>query len=122
MGKMKTVFIAHTISGDIEANIKKVIQICKQLHLSGKIIPIFPSFVWRQYLGKDEISKNLAKKVAIEYFRRGMVDELWLYGRILSDGMKEEIILALKYGIKVVVKNNAIRKDFTDFLATQSPV
>lgn len=32
MAEVKTVFIAHPIAGDIEGNVKKVLEICKRVH------------------------------------------------------------------------------------------
>mgnify|MGYP006373926613 FL=1 len=104
----KTVFIAHVISGDVEGNIKKVIKICKAIH-SVDIIPVFPSFTWRQYLPENDTTKYYSGLVNDEYFKRGMVDELWLYGKTISAGMLKEIQLALSYGIPVVPKNNFMK-------------
>lgn len=108
---LKTVFIAHQISGDVDTNIKKVLAVCKKLHESGKIIPIFPSLIWRQYLPENENTKYLAGLVNDEYFRRGMVDEVWLYGSKLSEGMIKEIKLAISFGIPVVPKNKFMKEE-----------
>ncbi len=104
----KTVFIAHQISGDVDGNIKKVIAICKLIH-STNIIPVFPSFTWRQYLPENDATKYHAGLVNDEYFRRGMVDEVWLYGPRITEGMLKEINLAISYGIPVVAKNVFVR-------------
>jgi hypothetical protein len=106
----KTVFIAHQISGDVEGNIKKVIAICKVLHLRN-ILPVFPSFTWRQYLPDNAQTKYYAGLVNDEYFRRRMIDEVWLYGNKLSEGMLKEINLAISYGIPVVPKNKFMKEE-----------
>jgi len=96
----RTIFVAHPISGDVEGNLKKVVAICKNLHKHGQI-PIFPSFTWRQYLDDSEASKELARQVNREYFLRCMVDEVWFYGDHMSEGMRQEALLAAcEYGIK----------------------
>ena len=59
MAKQKIVFIAHPISGNVDKNIKKVLSICKKNH-SINIIPVFPSFIWRQYLGNSKKDKKIA--------------------------------------------------------------
>jgi len=100
----KTVFIAHPISGDVENNVKKVIAICEAIH-SKDVIPVFPSFTWRQYLTDRPGDKALAHAVNEEYFKRGMVDEVWFYGDRMSDGMREEAKLARSFGITVVGKS-----------------
>jgi hypothetical protein len=112
----KTIFIVHEMSGDIDGNSRKVIEICRQLH-SEDIIPIVPSFTWRRYLGNTETDKVLVDKLIEEYFRRGMVDELWLFGHRLSDGMKKEIRLAIKYAIPVVPKTCEMRAVLRELLA-----
>lgn len=109
----KTVFIAHQISGDIEGNIKRVIEICRLIH-SAHIIPVFPSFTWRQYLTDGEQTKRLAGLVNEEYFRRGMVDEVWLYGPKITEGMLKEINLAISYNIPVIPKNVFMRAQFAE--------
>lgn len=97
------IFVAHPMSGDIDGNTKKVIAICKSIH-SEEIIPVFPSLTWRQYLAGHPNFQNLAAAVNEEYFRRGLVDEIWLYGDRLSDGMEREVILAMECHIPVIPK------------------
>ncbi len=109
MSKVKTVFIAHAISGDVAGNLEKVAKICKAIH-STTILPVFPSFTWRQYLGQDDAKTiYLAGLVNEEYFRRFMIDELWLYGSTLSSGMQKEIKLAISYDIPVIAKTKAMK-------------
>lgn len=105
---VKTVFIAHQISGDVEANIKKVVAICKAIHTTHAL-PVFPSFTWRQYLPENKQTKYWAGLVNDEYFKRGMVDEVWLYGPKISDGMIKEIHLAISYGIPVIAKDARLK-------------
>ena len=112
---VKTVFIAHQISGDVEANIKEVVKICKSIH-TAHVLPIFPSFTWRQYLPENEHTKYYAASVNEEYFRRGMVDEVWLYGPKISDGMIKEIYLAISYGIPVIAKNKLLKSELKTLL------
>lgn len=97
----KMVFVAHPMSGDIEGNTQKVIEICLRIH-SSRVIPVFPSLVWRRYLGNSKRDKRLERSVNKEYFRRGFIDELWLYGDRITDGMKREIELAFRLGILVI--------------------
>jgi hypothetical protein len=101
----KTIFIAHPISGDVENNLKKVMDICKEIH-TVDTIPIFPSSLWRNYLPVGDVTKHWAGLVNDEYFKRGMVDEVWVYGEIITEGMKKEIDLAYAYEIPVIFKGN----------------
>jgi hypothetical protein len=110
MNRPKMVFIAHPISGDVENNCRKVLEICRQIHTKD-VIPVFPRFTWCQYLTDSPEDKELALAVAEAYFRSGAVDELWVYGDVLSEGMKKEIWLAQKLGIKVVPMSEITAED-----------
>ena len=112
--KKKTVFIAHPISGDIEGNAKKVLEICKQVH-SKYSIPVAPYLVSLQYLN-DEVKEDreLGIEANLESFHRGYIDELWLFGDRISAGMKEEVLLARKLGIRVVPKTDGTKRDLAE--------
>ncbi len=112
----KTVFVAHAMSGDIEGNTRKVLSICKALHSKG-IVPIFPSLIWRQYLGNTPGDKQLARLVNIEYFRRGIIDEMWIYGISISQGIKDEIKLALENNIPVIAKSVRLKQELIELLS-----
>jgi hypothetical protein len=75
----KMVFIAHPIRGDVKGNIRRVISICKEIH-TNEIIPVAPYLVSLQYLD-DEVmeDRELGVDANLEYFRRGYIDELWLF-------------------------------------------
>lgn len=112
---VKRVFIGHPISGDEEGNTRLVIAICRVIH-SQDVIPVFPSFTWRQYLGGSEEDKSLARQVNEEYFKSGFINELWLYGDRISTGMKDEIKLALKYRVPIVAKTESTKKELEQIL------
>jgi hypothetical protein len=99
----KIVFIAHPMSGDIQGNTEKVVDICRSIH-SDEVIPLFPSFTTRRYLTDDPTHRAWAKAHIHEYFRRKIPDELWLFGDRITDGMKREIALAREYWIPVFAK------------------
>lgn len=101
--KVKMVFIAHPISGDVENNIQKVINISEEIH-SETIVPVFPSLLWRKYLGHKSEHTPLIKVVNDELFKRKAIDEVWFFGDSISNGMKGEIQLAVEYGIPTIGK------------------
>lgn len=102
--RKKLVFIAHPISGDVPGNIRKVLKICKVLH-SKNIIPVVPYLVSLQYLNDDLLEdRALGIEANHECFHRGFVDELWLFGDRISAGMREEVLLALRYEIPIHAK------------------
>lgn len=107
--RVKTVFIAHPISGDIEGNIKKVLEICEKVH-SKEMIPVAPYLVSLQYLNDRVVEdRKLGINANIECFRRKYIDELWLYGDKISKGMTQEIKLALKLKIPIKAKTSATK-------------
>jgi len=114
--KTKTVFVAHPISGDISGNIKKVLAICAEVH-SPEIIPVAPYIVSLQYLD-DGVHEDRALGIAAneECIKRGYVDELWLFGDRISEGMQGEILLAIEYGIPVVSKADGTKAGLEEFL------
>jgi hypothetical protein len=106
----KIVFLAHPIRGDSEGNIKKVLELCKKIH-SDSIIPCVPYIARLQYLddakGKE---RNLGIAANKEYFERKLIDEVWLCGPTISEGMKAEIELAQQNGIPIHCHNPALQK------------
>ena len=105
----KTVFIAHSMSGDIEGNTLKVVKICRRIH-SSEIIPVFPSFTTRRYLTPAPADRQLAETHIREYFKRRFIDELWLYGRRITEGMWREVRTAREQGVLVVAKTASTKR------------
>lgn len=106
---MKTVFIAHPISGDIEGNMKKVLNICKEVH-SKDIIPVAPYLVSLQYLNDEVVEdRDLGVVANLECFHRSYIDELWLFGDKVSSGMKQEIFLAKELNIPIISKSEGTK-------------
>lgn len=100
----KTVMIVHPMTGDIEGNLKKVDAICRAIH-GSEIIPVFPSYTTRRYLTPDPKDRELAKTHIEEYLKRGFVDEVWVYGNRVTEGMMRVILTAMEYNIPVVSKS-----------------
>jgi hypothetical protein len=107
----KLVFIAHPIRGDVASNMKKVFAICEQVHKEGHT-PIAPYLIAPTH-SNDEVLKNreLGVWANLTTFEHGYVDELWLYGDRISEGMKIEVALAKKLGIPVVAKSEGTKRD-----------
>ena len=112
----KIVFLAHSINGDIEGNIKRILALCKKIH-SEEIIPCIPYIARLQYLD-DALGKerNLRMAANKEYFDRNLIDEVWLCGPTISNGMKAEIGLAQKKGIPVHCYNPELKKQLEEVL------
>ncbi|MFA5841995.1 MAG: DUF4406 domain-containing protein [Candidatus Paceibacterota bacterium] len=111
MPQKKTVFIAHPIAGDVTGNTREILQICEQVHKDG-YIPVAPYLVSLQYLDDTvEEDRQLGIDANLECFRRRFIDELWLFGKHISKGMREEIMLARELNIPVIAKNAEIEDE-----------
>jgi len=103
MARLKTVYPAHPISGDVEGNLARVRTIVRTLHFTPGIMPVAPYLAACGTLDDSVLEeRRMGIEVNEEYFRRGLIDEVWLYGSRISSGMKQEIILAWDYGLLVV--------------------
>lgn len=111
----KTVFIGHPIRGDVRGNVEKVLKICAEVHTKD-IIPVAPYLVSLQYLDDRVIEdRELGMEANHECFRRGYVDELWLFGDRISTGMWKEILLAKEMHIPIIAKTEGTRRDLIGF-------
>ena len=109
--KRKIIYIAHPIAGDIQGNIKRVLEICRQVHTKA-IIPVAPYILSLQYLN-DEVKRDrrLGVDAGLEYFYRRYIEELWLFGDKISQGMIREITCALKVrGIPIFAKTKGTQE------------
>lgn len=113
MAKLKTVYPAHPISGDVEGNLARVRAIVRELHFTPGIMPVAP-YVADCGILDDSIltEREMGMKTVEEYFRRGMIDEVWLYGPKISAGMKNEILLAWDYGLPVEAQTQETVREF----------
>ncbi len=111
----KTVFIAHPISGDVKGNMKKVLNICKQVH-TQEIIPYAPYLAALQYLNDEVVEdRSLGIEANLECLHRKFIDELWLFGNKISEGMEQEILLAKKLEIPIIAKTDKTKRDLEKF-------
>lgn len=98
---MKIVYIAHPIKGDIKGNLKKISEIGRKINLEEKnIIPFAPYYFDLNCLDDNVVAER--KKGMLNNFellRRGFVDEVRLYGNIISEGMYKEIELCIELNI-----------------------
>lgn len=104
---MKVVYIAHPIGGDVEGNVKKVLDIVQKLNRSNpNIVPFAPYIVDVQALDDRIPSDRKRGFENNEALFKKCVDEVWIFGDKISNGMKQEIEWANELGIKVI--------DYTD--------
>ena len=110
----KLVYVAHPVGGNIKDNVKKIFQICHDIHKNNNnIIPFAPYLVALQYLDDTVIEeRELGIQANAEHFKRKTMDEVWLCGSKISAGMEYEIKFALKYNIPIKYYNLKLQHDF----------
>lgn len=111
---MKVAYIAHPISGDVSGNIRKVVSIAKKINLEEPDVVPFVPYLIDLFALSDEVSEERARGIKnnIELMKREFVDELRLYGSVITEGMRDEITLAKKLGIKVVPMTEETKQQY----------
>jgi len=107
---MKIVYIAHPISGDIQNNLKKIIQIIREINTTQKDVVPFAHYWVDCHALNDDIPEERQRGIDndMELFRRKFIDELWLYGDRISNGMIAEIGICEQLNIPVVFKSKEL--------------
>jgi hypothetical protein len=102
---MRIIYIAHPISGDVKGNLEKIRQIVREINLTiPDVVPFAPYWLDCHALddnNPEERKRGIANDTAL--IRRA-VDEMWLYGDRISNGMQAEMELAERLGIPVIDK------------------
>lgn len=96
---MKVVYVCSPFSqGIMTENLKKAREYSRQEVEMGNI-PIAPHLLFPQFMEEDG-ERDIAMKMNKEILWR--CDELHVYGKIISAGMKKEISWAKELGKKVI--------------------
>ncbi len=96
---MKLVYICSPLRGDINNNIKKAINYCEYAS-NLDVIPLAPHTIFTQYLDDlKEKDRKKGLKMGLSLLRK--CDELWVFGNLISNGMKTEIELAQELGMTI---------------------
>lgn len=104
---MKVVYIAHPIGGDVKNNLEKIKNIVRDINLTKKnVVPFAPYWLDCHALN-DNVLKERKRGIKnnIVLLRRSFVDELWLFGDKISQGMIKEIEICRELNIKVAPKS-----------------
>lgn len=101
---LKICYIAHPISGDVEANLADIRRIVRKINLEMPgICPFVPYYVDIVSLD-DTVPEERERGIAndTELIQRDFIDEIWLTGERLSAGMKSEKEMAEILGVPVL--------------------
>lgn len=117
---MKIVYIAHPVAlPDLQQNLQKIQTIARDLNLSRRdIVPFVPYMT--DCLSLDDTDpkqreRGMTNNKAL--LASGVVDELWLYGDRISEGMYEEIRIALSTGITIKGATPQTQKALDEFMS-----
>jgi hypothetical protein len=108
---MKIVYIAHPLSGDIKGNLKKVSGIIREINLRWNNVVPFAHYFVDCYALNDNIltERERGIKNDVALLEAGFINEMWLYGDKVSNGMKHEIELAKRLNIPVLSKSEGTK-------------
>jgi hypothetical protein len=106
--EMKIVYIAHPISGDVKGNLEKIRRIIRGLNLMFTNIVPFAHYFVDCYALDDTVPEERDRGIKndIALFKAGFIDEVWLFGDRISNGMKAEIELAKNLNIPIISKSD----------------
>jgi hypothetical protein len=105
---MKIVYIASPLAGDIQNNIQKALGYCR-MAVSMGVVPLAPHTIFTRLLDdNDPEQRRLGMKMGYTLLER--CDELWVFGSVLSAGMKAEITYAEKLGMPVRYFDGDVRE------------
>ena len=91
----KLVYICSKYSGDTEVNAAKAVRYSRFAVDEG-VIPIAPHLLLPLYINEET---ERMKAIAMDLVILGKCDELWVFGKDLSNGMKAEIKEAKRLGM-----------------------
>ena len=98
MKRMKKVYVASQLRGDIEVNLIKARKYCR-FAVSKEVIPLAPHVMFHSFLDdKVQEERDIGMLLGIELLKS--CDELWVFGEI-SVGVAAEIAEAERLNIPI---------------------
>jgi len=115
--RMKVVYIAHPISGDVQANLEAIRRIVREINITdSSVVPFAPYWLDCHALDDSILAeRDRGIKNDQELIKR-CVDEVWCYGLKISNGMKAEIELAYSLNIPILFKSENLQEAGEYFL------
>ena len=102
----KVVYVCSPLKGELQENITKAIQYCRQTKELG-YIPYAPHVLFTTFMDdNDPKERIIAMHMGLEMLKK--CDELWVFGSQITEGMAREILRAKELGIPVYYKNSRI--------------
>ena len=100
---MKKIYVCSKLRGDFKKNQDKAKKYCKEIVLLGNL-PIAPHIYFTEFMDDD---KENERSLALQFNKELITfcDEVWVYGKEISCGMKFEILFAESINKKIVYKD-----------------
>lgn len=111
---MRIAYIAHPVSGDINGNLRRIEKIIRKINLEESDVVPFAHYFVDCYALDDDVEKERRRGIRNDkaIMKRGVVDEIRLYGDRISEGMADEVELAHKLGIKVIPMTDQTEEEY----------
>lgn len=93
------VYICSPLAGDMDGNMEKARRYCKFAVRSGTI-PLAPHLLFPQFMD-DTKHDERALAMFMNMVLLGKCDQLWVFGKTMSEGMAAEIGKAEKRGMVI---------------------
>lgn len=96
---MKLIFVASPYAGDVEKNIEYAKEACRYVLNEGNAF-FCPHLLYPQILDDNNLEeRKLGINMGKEFLNK--CDELWVFGKDITNGMFEEIEFARNKGIPI---------------------
>lgn len=102
------VYICSPLAGNIDGNMEKARHYCKFAVRSGAI-PLAPHLLFPQFMD-DTDSDERALAMFMNMVLLGKCDQLWVFGKNISEGMAAEIGKAEKRGMVIRYFNESMKE------------
>ena len=91
------VYICSPYSGDIETNTEKTKAYCRYAVQEGQV-PVAPHLMFPQFMDEEK-ERELALQMDLVLLEK--CDELWVFGKTMTSGMRAEIAYAKNKKMKI---------------------
>ena len=97
--KRKVVYVCSPLKGNYEKNIVKANLYCRYAYEKG-CIPLAPHVIFTQFLDDTKkTERKVGREMGLQLLEK--CDAIWVFGSLISEGMKAEIDYAKTHGIKI---------------------
>jgi hypothetical protein len=98
---MKIVYMAHPVSGDVEANLKRAKKWIKWIEANHSNVAVVANWIIECEIWDDDDPAQRAAGLRRDLAIIKRCDELWMVGPRVSSGMAQERDQALQFGLRV---------------------